>query len=111
MFDKPLPRQVQLGYLEEVILQYDTASQGFHEVPVQGTETTYESLLSLATEAEAQWLENKSIKAKVASFVDPGRKESDELKAMIDKLLAELAKKEKRVLQKEASKCSFNNSY
>ena len=58
-------------------------------------ETMYESLLSSATEAEADWLESKTIKAKAASNVDPGRKERDELKAKIDKLTAELAKKEK----------------
>ena len=58
-------------------------------------DTTYESLLSVATEAEAEWLESKTLKAKAASYVDPGKKERDELKAKIDKLTAELAKKEK----------------
>ena len=58
-------------------------------------DTTYESLLSAATEAEAEWLENKTIKTKAASYIDPNRKERDELKARIDKLTAELAKKEK----------------
>ena len=58
-------------------------------------DTTYESLLSSATEAEAEWLENKTIKAKAASYIDPSKKERDELKAKIDKLTAELAKKEK----------------
>ena len=58
-------------------------------------ETTYESLLSAATEAEAEWLESKTLKAKAASYVDPGKKERNELKAKINKLTAELAKKEK----------------
>ena len=58
-------------------------------------DTTYESLLSAAMEAEAEWLESKTLKAKAASYVDPGKKERDEFKAKIDKLTAELAKKEK----------------
>ena len=58
-------------------------------------DTTYESLLSSATEAEAEWLENKTIKAKAASYIDPSKKERDELKAKIDKLTVELVKKEK----------------
>ena len=58
-------------------------------------DTTYESLLSAATEAEAEWLESRTLKAKAASYVDPGKKERDELKAKIDKLMAEIAKKEK----------------
>ena len=58
-------------------------------------DTTYETLLSAATEAEAEWLESKSLKAKAASYVDPGKKEREELKAKIDKLTVELAKKEK----------------
>ena len=55
----------------------------------------YESLLSSGTEAEAEWLENKMIKAKAASYVDPSKKERDRLKAKINKLTAELAKKDK----------------
>ena len=42
-----------------------------------------------------QWLENKQVKAKATSIVDPGKKERDELKVRIDKLSAELTKKEK----------------
>ena len=37
-------------------------------------DTTYESLLSAATEAEAEWLESKTLKAKAATYVDPGKK-------------------------------------
>ena len=58
-------------------------------------ETTYEELMSSAKEAESEWLENKQIRAKLSSVVDPGKKERDELKAKIDKLSAELSKKEK----------------
>ena len=58
-------------------------------------ETTYESLLSSVTEAEVEWLENKTIKAKATSYIDPSKKERYELKAKINKLTAELAKKEK----------------
>ena len=32
-------------------------------------------LLSAATEAEAEWLESKTLKAKAASYVDPGKKD------------------------------------
>ena len=59
------------------------------------TETGYEQLLSAAREAETEWIESKTIKAKVTSVVDPGKKERDELKARIDKLTKELNKKEK----------------
>ena len=59
------------------------------------TETGYEQLLSAAREAEAEWIESKSIKATATSVVDPGKKERDELKARIDKLMKELNKKEK----------------
>ena len=59
------------------------------------TETVYEQLLSAAREAETEWVESKTIKAKVTSVVDPGKKERDELKARIDKLIKELNKKEK----------------
>ena len=60
------------------------------------TETGYEQLLSAAREAEAEWIESKTIKVKVTSIVDPGKKERDELKAQIDKLTKELKKKRKR---------------
>ena len=59
------------------------------------TETGYEQLLSAAREAETEWTESKTIKAKATSVVDPGKKERDELKARIDKLTKELNKKEK----------------
>ena len=59
------------------------------------TETGYEQLLSTAREAETEWTESKTIKAKATSVVDPGKKERDELKARIDKLIKELNKKEK----------------
>ena len=59
------------------------------------TETGYEQLLSAAREAKTEWTESKTIKAKVTSVVDPGKKERDELKAWIDKLTKELKKKEK----------------
>ena len=49
------------------------------------SETGYEQLLSAAREAETEWIESKTIKAKVTSVVDPGKKERDELKAWIDK--------------------------
>ena len=54
------------------------------------TETGYEQLLSAAREAEAEWIESKSIKAKATSVLDPGKKERDEMKAWIDKLTKEL---------------------
>ena len=59
------------------------------------TETGYEQLLSAAREAETEWIESKTIKAKAISVVDPGKKERDELQAQIDKLTKELNKKEK----------------
>ena len=59
------------------------------------TETGYEQLVSAAREAETEWIESKTIKAKVTSVVDPVKKERDELKAQIDKLTKELNKKEK----------------
>ena len=59
------------------------------------TETGYEQLLSAAREAETEWIESKTIKAKVISVVDPGKKERDELKAQIEKLTKELNEKEK----------------
>ena len=59
------------------------------------TETGYEQLLSAAREAETEWIASKTIKVKVTSVVDPGKKERDELKAQIDKLTKELNKKEK----------------
>ena len=59
------------------------------------TETGYEQLLSAAREAETEWVESKTIKAKATSIVDPSKKERDELKARIDKLMKELNKKEK----------------
>ena len=59
------------------------------------TETGYKQLLSAAKEAETEWTESKTIKAKVTSVVDPGKKERHELKAQIDKLTKELNKKEK----------------
>ena len=59
------------------------------------TETGYEQLLSAAREAETEWVESKTIKAKATSVVDLGKKERDELKAWIDKLTKELNKKEK----------------
>ena len=58
------------------------------------TETGYEQLLSAAREAETEWVESKTIKAKATAVVDPGKKERDELKAWIDKLTKELNKKE-----------------
>ena len=39
------------------------------------TETGYEQLLSAAREAETEWIESKTIKMKVTSVVDPGKKE------------------------------------
>ena len=59
------------------------------------TETRYEQLLSAAREAETEWTESKTIKAKATLIVDPGKKERDELKAGIDKLTKDLNKKEK----------------
>ena len=60
-------------------------------------ETSYEELLSSAKEAEAEWIENKSVRAKatVATLPDPGKKEREELKQRIEKLAAEMSKKEK----------------
>ena len=60
-------------------------------------ETTYEELLMSAKEAEAEWLENKTMRAKATStsLPDPGKKERDELKQRIQELAAELARKEK----------------
>ena len=59
--------------------------------------TTYEELLAFAEEAEAEWLEHKTVRSKAmtASPVDPGKKEREELKSRIDKLTAELNKREK----------------
>ena len=59
--------------------------------------TTYEQLLASTKEAEAEWLEHKTIRSKAttASQADPGRKEREELKSRIDKLTAELNKREK----------------
>ena len=59
--------------------------------------TTYEELLASAKEAEAEWLEHKTIRSKVttASPADPGKKEREKLKSRIDKLTAELNKREK----------------
>ena len=65
------------------------------------TETRYEQLLSAAREAEAEWIESKTIKVKATSVVDPGKKERDELKAQIDKLTKELNKKEKESFYKK----------
>ena len=59
------------------------------------SETGYEELLSAAREEEMEWVESKTIKAKVTSVVDQGKKGRDELKAQIDKLTKELNKKEK----------------
>ena len=59
------------------------------------SETGYEQLLSAGREAETEWVESKTIKAKATSVVDPGKKERDELKAQIDKLTKELSKIEK----------------
>ena len=59
------------------------------------TETGYKQLLSAAREAETEWVESKTIKAKVTSVVDPGKKERDEMKARINNLTKELNKKEK----------------
>ena len=59
------------------------------------SETEYEQLLSAARKAETEWVESKTIKAKVTSVVDPGKKERDKLKAQIDELTKELNKKEK----------------
>ena len=59
--------------------------------------TTYEELLASAKEAEAEWLEHKTIRSKATttSPADPGKKEREELKSRIDKLMAELNKREK----------------
>ena len=59
--------------------------------------TTYEELLASAKEAEAEWLEHKMIRSKAttASQVDPGKKEREVLKSRINKLTAELNKREK----------------
>ena len=59
--------------------------------------TTYEELLASAKEAEAEWLRHKTIRSKAttASPADPGKKEREELKSRIDKLTAELNKREK----------------
>ena len=59
------------------------------------TETGYEQLLSAAKEAETEWIESKTIKAKATSVVDADKKERDKLKALIDKLTKELNNKEK----------------
>ena len=58
------------------------------------SETGYEQLLSAAREAETEWVESKTMKAKATSVVDPGKKERDKLKAQIDKLTKELNKNE-----------------
>ena len=57
--------------------------------------TGYELLLSATREAETEWVESKTIKAKATSVVDPGKKEREWLKGQIDKLTKELNKKEK----------------
>ena len=56
---------------------------------------SYEQLSSSAKKAEAEWLENKTTKAKATAVADPGKKERDKLKTQIDKLLVELNKKDK----------------
>ena len=62
-------------------------------------ETTYEDLLASPKETEAEWLKHKTVRSKAttatASRVDPGKKEREELKTQIDKLAAEINKKEK----------------
>ena len=57
-------------------------------------DTTYEELLASAKEAEAEWFEHKMMRSKAMSVVDPGKKEREELKSRIDKLTAELNKKD-----------------
>ena len=61
-------------------------------------ETSYEELLSSAKEAEAEWIENKSVrvKATVATLPDPGKKEREELKQQIEKLAAEMRQEGER---------------
>ena len=62
-------------------------------------ETTYEELLASAKEAEAEWMEHKTVRSKATTAtalpVDSGKKEREELKMGIDILAAELNKKEK----------------
>ena len=41
--------------------------------------TTYEQLLTSAKEAELEWVEHKTLKAKSTTVTDPGKKERDEL--------------------------------
>ena len=57
-------------------------------------DTTYEELLASAKEAESEWIEHKTMRSKATSVVDPGKKEREELKSRIDKLTAELNKKD-----------------
>ena len=59
------------------------------------SDTAYEQLLLAAREAETEWVESKTIKAKATSVVDPGKKERDKFKARTDKLPKELSKKDK----------------
>ena len=50
--------------------------------------------MASAKEAEAEWIEHKMMTSKATSVVDPGKKEREELKSRIDKLTAELNKKD-----------------
>ena len=49
-------------------------------------ETTYDELLLTAKEAECEWLEHKSIKAKTTVIDDPASKEREEIRVRLDKL-------------------------
>ena len=49
-------------------------------------ETTYDELLLTAKEAECEWLEHKTIKAKTTVIDDPASKEREEIRVRLDKL-------------------------
>ena len=72
--------------------------------------TTYEQLLTSAKEAESEWLEHKTLKAKSTTIADPGKKERDELRSRIEKLTAELNKKEKYYKRKKTPTSSPKDS-
>ena len=90
----PYPNKYNLNILKERLFYGMTQHlRDLMRYLYKETETGYEQLLSAAREAETEWVESKTIKAKVTSVVDLGKKERDELKAWIDKLNKELNKK------------------
>ena len=72
--------------------------------------TTYEQLLTSAKEAELEWVEHKTLKVKSTTVADPGKKERDELRSRIEKLTAELNKKEKYYKKKKTPTSSPKDS-